>query len=49
MDSPYKLGATDESVVTPAGESESIIGDSTSLNNKKPVEITEQTKSGPVL
>ena len=35
MDSPYKLGATNESVVTPAGESESIIGDSVAANNEK--------------
>ncbi len=35
MDSPYKLGATDESVVTPAGGAESSIGDSAAANNEK--------------
>ncbi len=35
MDSPYKLGASDESKVTPAGESESSIDDSTMADNEK--------------
>ena len=35
MDSPYKLGASDESKVAPAGESESIIGVSVAADNEK--------------